>query len=173
VRTAVPPRTLAEAVRGTFAATDANLPFLDPRTMTEHMGAATFRQLFGASMLSGFGALALLLVAVGLYGVMAYSVAQRTRELAIRMALGAGSKNVLLLVLKQGLLLIGIGLVVGTGLALAAGRLLQGQILGASATDPLTFVGIPLLLFVVALAACLVPARRATRVDPMIALRYE
>jgi predicted permease len=173
VRTAGRPRALAETVRGSFAAADANLPFLDPRTMAEHMGAATFRQFFGASMLSGFGALALLLVAVGLYGVLSYAVAQRTRELAIRAALGASPKDMTRLVLKQGLTLTGVGLVLGTGLALAAGRLLQSWLLGASAADPLTFVGIPLLLVAVALLACLVPARRATRVDPMVALRYE
>jgi predicted permease len=173
VRTTERPRALAEAVRGAFAATDPNLPFLDPRTMAEHMGAATFRQFFSATMLSGFGALALLLVAVGLYGVISYSVAQRTRELAIRIALGASARDVLRLVVRQGLAMTAVGLLVGTGLALAAGRLLQSWLLGASATDPLTFVVIPLLLTLVALAACLAPARRATKVDPTVALRYE
>jgi len=173
VRTAGPPRALVETVRGAFAATDPNLPVLDPRTMAEHMGAATFRQFFGASMLSVFGALALLLVAVGLYGVISYSVAQRTRELAIRIALGASAGDVLRLVVKQGLAMTAVGLIFGTALALAAGRLLQSWLLGASDADPLTFVIIPLLLSLVSLAACLVPARRAAKVDPMVALRYE
>ncbi|MDQ3744725.1 MAG: ABC transporter permease, partial [Acidobacteriota bacterium] len=143
VRTVGPPRARAEEVRGTFAATDSNLPFLDPRTMTEHMGAATFRQFFGASMLSVFGSLALLLVALGLYGVLSYAVTQRTRELAIRVALGSSPGDVTRLVIKQGIIMTGVGLVIGTPLAVAAGRFLQSQLLGESATDPLTLVGIP------------------------------
>jgi predicted permease len=173
VRTTGSPRALVETLRGTFAATNADLPFLDPRTMTEHMAAATFRQFFGASMLSGFGALALLLVGIGLYGVISYAVTQRTRELAIRMALGAESQDVMRLVLKQGLRLTLVGLVIGSGLAFIAGRLLQSQFLGASANDPLPFVGVIVLLVAVALVACFIPARRATKVDPLVALRYE
>jgi predicted permease len=173
VRTTGRPRALAETLRAAFAATNADLPFLDPRTMTEHMGAATFRQFFGASMLSVFGALALMLVALGLYGVLSYAVTQRTRELAIRVALGASATDVTRLVVRQGMTMTAAGLVVGTGLALAAGRLLQSYLLGASETDPLTLVVIPLILVVVSLLACLVPARRATKVDPMVALRYE
>jgi predicted permease len=173
VRTTGQPRALVETLRGSFAATNASLPFLDPRTMREHMGAATFRQFFGASMLSIFGSLALLLVALGLYGVLSYAVTQRTRELAIRIALGASSRDVLLLVVRQGLTMAAVGLAVGTGLALVVGRLLQNQLLGASDADPLTFLVIPAMLIVVSLLACLMPARRATKVDPMVALRYE
>jgi putative ABC transport system permease protein len=173
VRTTGRPRALVETLRPAFAATNADLPFLDPRTMSEHMGAATFRQFFGASMLSVFGALALLLVALGLYGVLSYAVTQRTRELAIRVALGASATDVTRLVVRQGLTMTAVGLVVGTGLALAAGRLLQSYLLGAGETDPLTLVVIPVILVVVSLLACLLPARRATKVDPMVALRYE
>jgi predicted permease len=173
VRTTGRPRALVETLRAAFAATNADLPFLDPRTMTEHMGAATFRQFFGASMLSVFGALALMLVALGLYGVLSYAVTQRTRELAIRVALGASATDVTRLVVRQGMTMTAVGLVVGTGLALAAGRLLQSYLLGASEMDPLTLAVIPLILVVVSLLACLVPARRATKVDPMVALRYE
>jgi putative ABC transport system permease protein len=141
--------------------------------MTEHLGASTFKQLFGASMLSVFGALALLIAAVGLYGVLSYVVTQRTREIAIRIALGATPKQVMSLILKQGLILTLVGLVVGSGLALTAGRLLQSQLLGVSANDPLTFIGVALLLVGMALLACFIPARRATKVDPLVALRYE
>lgn len=173
VRTTGQPRALVETVRAAFTATNSDLPLLDPRTMTEQMGAATFRQSFGASMLSVFASLALLLVALGLYGVLSYTVAQRTRELAIRMALGASARDVLRLVFRQGMTMIGVGLVIGTALALVVGRLLQSQLLGESITDPLTFVAVPALLVVVSLIACLIPARRATKVDPLVALRYE
>ncbi|HJQ25196.1 MAG TPA: ABC transporter permease [Blastocatellia bacterium] len=173
VRTANSPRALVEPLRHEFATLNVNLPLLDPRTMTEHMSATTFVQLFGGAMLSGFGLFALLLAGIGLYGVLSYVVAQRSREIAIRIAVGATPKDVLGLVLKQGLALVLTGLVIGAALALAAGRLLQSQLLGISANDPLTFVGVTLLLIGVALGACFVPARRATRVDPMVALRYE
>ena len=173
VRTATKPKMLTETARNVFAAINANLPFLDPRTMTEHLGASTFRQSFGASMLSVFGALALLIAAVGLYGVLSYVVTQRTREIAIRIAIGATPKQVMSLILKQGLNLTLVGLVVGSGLALVAGRLLQSQLLGVSPNDPLTFIGVALLLVGMALLACFIPARRATKVDPLVALRYE
>lgn len=173
VRTANKPKMLTETARGVFARINANLPFLDPRTMTEHLGASTFGQSFGASMLSAFGALALLIAAVGLYGVLSYVVTQRTHEIAIRIAIGATPRQVMSLILKQGLILTLIGLVVGSGLAMVAGRLLQSQLLGVSASDPLTFIGVALLLVGMALGACFAPARRATKVDPMVALRYE
>jgi putative ABC transport system permease protein len=173
VRTANKPRALIETLRGEFAALNVNLPVLDPRTMTEHMSASTFTQLFGGSMLSGFGLLALLLAAVGLYGVLSYSVAQRGREIAIRMAVGATPKAVLALVFRQGLKMTITGLIGGAILSLAAGRFLQSQLLGISSTDPLTFIGVTLLLVGVALGACFVPARRAMKIDPMVALRHE
>jgi predicted permease len=173
VRTASPPAALAEAARSEFAAVNVDLPFLDPRTMTEHIAASTFSQLVGASMLSSFAALALVIAAVGLYGVLSYIVNQRTREIAIRLAIGASPKNVIGLVVRRGLTLTGIGVILGWGAGLAAGRLLQSQLLGVTASDPWTLVGAATLLVGVALGACFVPARRASKVDPMVALRYE
>jgi predicted permease len=173
IRSLNQPKSLAEPVRGEFAAINANLPFLDPRTMAEHMRASMFRQFFGASMLSLIAALALLIAAVGLYGVLSYVVTQRTGEIAIRIALGASPKDVLSLVLKEGLGMTIVGLVIGSTLSVAAGKLLQSQLLGIGAFDPLSFASMVVLLLGVALGACFVPARRATKVDPMVALRYE
>jgi ABC-type antimicrobial peptide transport system permease subunit len=158
---------------GVGAVVNADLPFLDPRTLAEHISASSFLQFIGASMLSAFGLLALLMSAVGLDGVLAYVVSQRRREIAIRMALGAQASEALRLILGQGLRLIVIGLVIGMVAALAAGRLLSNQLPGVSPNDPLTFAGVALLLSLIALVACWIPARRATKVDPMIALRCE
>jgi predicted permease len=173
VRTAGDPRALAEPVRAELARVSADLPFLSPRTMADHFGASTFVQSLGASMLGAFGSLALVLAAVGLYGVLAYTVAQRGREIAIRVALGAAPGDVLRLVVAQGLRVTAVGLVVGAVLALGAGRLLRGQLLGVPPTDPLTFASIALLLSAVALVASVVPALRGLRVDPVTALKSE
>jgi len=123
--------------------------------------------------LSVFGGVGLLLAAIGLYGVLAYSVARRTREIGIRMALGAQIADVIRLILNQGLVLVAVGGVIGMAVALATGRVLRAFLFGVSSSDPLTFVAVTVLLAAVALLACWLPARRATRINPTESLRYE
>jgi predicted permease len=173
VRTTGEPKLLIEPLRKTIAALDPNLPFLDVRTFAEHMGAAVFFMRLGAIMLGLFGGLALFLSSMGIYSVIAYSVSQRTRELGIRTALGAARRDILGLVVGEGMVLTAIGLGVGGSLAFGVGRLLASQLLGVGAADPVTFLSIGALLAGVALLASYVPARRASRVDPMVALRTE
>jgi predicted permease len=169
VRTESEPRLLAGALRRAFAATHPDLPFLDVRTMAQHMEASLFTSRMGAYMLSAFGAVALLLSSIGLYGLMAYTVSRRTREIGVRMALGAGRTQVV----RTAMRLVGVGLLVGTVAALGAGQLLRSQLLGVSPYDPATLLAVAALLAGVALAATLLPARKAARVDPIVALRHE
>jgi predicted permease len=173
VRTTTDPRSLVAAVRREVQALDPSLPLFDVKTMTDHMGVSLLPARVGGSVLGVFGVVALILAAVGIYGVMAYSVSQRTRELGVRIALGARPGNLLSMVVGQGMRLAAIGFAIGLAIALAATRLVSSLLYGVSATDPATFVAIPALLCLVALAASYLPARRATQVDPMVALRNE
>jgi putative ABC transport system permease protein len=152
---------------------DKNLAFTNGQTVQQILGQGLWAARMGAALLGLFGALALLLASIGIYGVLAYSVAQRTSEIGLRMALGAQPRQVLGLVLRQGMLLALIGAAVGVVVALPVARMAASLLYGVSATDPLTYVGITLLLMAVALLACYLPARRATRIDPLIALRVE
>ncbi|MGI8655951.1 MAG: ABC transporter permease [Pyrinomonadaceae bacterium] len=170
---ATDPQTIIHAIRREIGSLDPNLPLYDVKTLNEHMNLPLFPARMAALVLGSFGVLALLLAGIGVYGVMSYAVSQRTREIGIRMALGAQPRDVLRLVVGQGMLLALIGTVVGLIAAFALTRVMSGLLYGVSAVDPLTFVGVPLLLACVALIACLIPAQRATKVDPMIALRHE
>jgi predicted permease len=173
VRTQGDPRALVAALRREVQALDPSVPIYDVKTMTDHLGVALLPARLAAGLLGAFGVLAIVLAALGLYGLMAHSVSQRTRELGIRMALGARAADLLSMVLGQGLGLTGLGVAAGLPLAFAVTRLAANLLYGISPTDPLTFTGIALLLAATALLASYVPARRATRVDPIVALRYE
>jgi predicted lysophospholipase L1 biosynthesis ABC-type transport system permease subunit len=152
---------------------DPRLSFARLGTLEQHLSLALFPARATGLLFSLFGAVALLLAVSGLSGVIAYSVSRRTGEFGIRMVLGASRANVLRMVLRQGLQLAGLGIGIGLMAALAVTRLLRGLLYSVSPTDPATFVAVPVLLMVVSLLACLVPARRAAKVDPMEALRYE
>jgi predicted permease len=173
VRTRNDPRTTLAAMQRELRNLDPTLPLYSVKTLTEHMKIPLFPARMAAGALGSFGVLALVLAAVGIYGVMSYVVAGRTREIGLRMALGAQSGNVRSLILRQGMTLALIGSVIGLAIAFGATRLLKSVLYGVSASDPVTFVGVTFLLAIVALLACWLPARRATRVDPMIALRAE
>jgi predicted permease len=167
------PTTLVSSIRGALNQFDKQLPLAEVATMEEIMSESVAQPRLEAVLLGLFGGLAMVLAAVGIYGVMSYSVNQRTGEIGVRMALGADRGDVLLLIAKQGLLLAIIGLGTGLVLSLAGTRLMSNLLFGISPTDPLTFVSIMVLLGAAALLACYIPARRATKVDPMIALRHE
>ena len=173
VRSGVGAAALTAAVRREVLALDRNIPLTGIQTMQERAAEVTSRTRFIAVVLGLFAGLALLLAGIGIYGVMAYSVSARTREIGIRMALGAQRADVIRLVLKQGMSLAGIGVGVGLLASLAMTRLMQGLLFGVGANDPVTFSAITLLLLGVAWLACWLPARRATKVDPLVALRRE
>jgi putative ABC transport system permease protein len=173
VRSAGDPETLAPAISARVHALDPQLAVAEIKPLEAYLGDSLARRRFSMTLLAGFAALALALTAVGLYGVMAYSVVLRTRELGIRLALGASRQAVLQGVLRRGLVLVGLGIVAGLLGALAFTRVLRALLYDVSPTDPSVFAGIIALLTAVGVAACYAPARRATRVDPMVALRSE
>jgi predicted permease len=173
VRTRVDPLSLGATVRNVIWSIDKDQPVSNIRSMEEIVSNSVGRQRFSTMLLGIFAALALVLASVGIYGVMSYSVAQRTREIGIRMALGAQRNDVLKMMVKQGLQLVGIGVVIGLAAAFALTRVMSSLLFGVSATDPLTFISISAVLLVVALLASYVPAMRAMKVDPMEALRYQ
>jgi len=164
---------VAMAVRQAVQQVDNDQPVIQLRTMQEVISESIWRQHVCASVLGVFAAIALLLAAVGTYGVIAYSTSRRTHELGIRSALGATRRDVLGLVLRQGLCLTLIGLVAGIILSLGLTRTLRSLLFGVTSTDLVTFAGVIVLLVITALLACYIPARRAANVDPMAALRYE
>jgi ABC-type antimicrobial peptide transport system permease subunit len=173
------PKNLIAPVRRAIQELDPNMPVTDVQTISEQFSAGLYPFRLLAVVMAACGVMALLLATIGIYGVVSYSVAQRTRELGIRMALGALRSDILKLVVGQGMVLVGFGLGIGLLLGVALTRVLMSSLFetellfGVSATDSLTFAGVTILLALVALAACYIPALRATKVDPVVALRYE
>jgi predicted permease len=173
VRTAVGPRSMEESVRAQVTALDSDLPLFNVSTMDDLRAVSVLPQRIGGTLMAAFAGFALVLAAIGLFGVIAYAVSERTREIGIRIALGAKPREIFRLVVGQGMTLALIGLLVGLPLALGMGRAVAGLLYGVAPNDFATFAGVAAILATVALAACYIPARRAMRVDPIIALRYE
>ena len=167
------PANVAAGLRGVITTMDKEQPVYNIRPMTQLLDESVARRRFNMMLLGGFALLALLLASIGIYGVISYTVAQRTREIGIRIALGAQIGDVIRLILKQGLLLALVGLAAGLVVAFFITKLMSSLLFGVSATDPVTFGTVALILFIVALLACYIPARRAANVDPNVALRYE
>ncbi len=173
VRSRTDSERLLVTLRGEIAALDPQLPISSAKSMVDHLSFPLLPARLAAILLGGFGLLALVLAAIGLYGVMSYTVSKRTREIGIRMALGADPRDVMSLVLKNGMALVAAGVAIGLVAAFALTRVMTSLLYGVSATDAMTFIVVAALLTGVALVACFVPARRATKVDPMVALRHE
>jgi putative ABC transport system permease protein len=173
VRTAGDPAKLGVLARGAVHALDPDVPVLKMRTMPQVVADSLSEPMLLTSFLAGFAGFALVLAAIGIYGITAYSVSQRMHEMGIRVALGASRSTILALILRRGAVLAGVGVALGIPLALAMSRLIGSLLYGVSPRDLTVFVGVPILLVAVALAACCIPARRAMRVDPLLALRYE
>lgn len=173
VRSQGDPESLIGAIRKEVRELDPEMPLAEIKTLAAYRNEALAIPRFNTFLLGVFALIALALTLVGLFGVMSYNVSQRTQEIGIRMALGAEATDVLRMVIKQGMILVVIGILIGIGAAAGLTRLMKGLLFDVSATDPATFAAIALLLAAVSLLACYIPARRATKVDPMIALRYE
>jgi predicted permease len=173
VRASVDPRSLVGGVRSEVQAIDRRVPLSGVKTMDEHKTYALWAPNMAASFSVAFAVVAILLSAVGLYSVMAYVVSQRTREVGIRMTLGANRADVMKMITRQGMRLAAIGVVIGLVLSLARAPVLSSLVIGVRGYDVTTFILVPVLLSTVALVACYLPARKATKVDPLIALRYE
>ncbi|MBO0722480.1 MAG: FtsX-like permease family protein [Blastocatellia bacterium] len=173
IRTSGRPEDLLNAAEKQVRNLDPEQPPLRIATMEDILAKAAELPRFNMLLFGVLAAVALLLAAIGIYGLMAYQVAQRTHEIGIRLALGAQKSDVLFLVMKHGMKLAVMGIVIGLGAALSLTRLIRSWLFGVSATDPLTFGGIMVLLTAAALLACYLPARRATEVDPLVALRHE
>jgi predicted permease len=172
-RTSGDPKPMLSTLRREILLVDEGMPIMESKTMTEHLGIMLFAPRIGGILLGVFGGLGVLLATIGLYGVVSYAAAQRTREVGIRVALGARPGDVMQLVVGRGMMLVGVGVVIGLVLAFAAALPLGSLLYGVSVSDPVTFVGITLLLAGVAFVATMVPALRAARLDPMVALRRE
>jgi len=173
IRTKGDSSTIAAAVRAAVWNVDKDQPVSNVRTMNQVLSDTVSQEKFQTLLLTLFGGLAVLLACIGLYGLISYAVTNRTNEIGLRLALGARHADVLTLILKQGLVITLVGIVIGLSAAFAVTRILAGMLFEISPTDPVTFFGSAALLFVVAVVACYLPARRATKVDPLVALRYE
>jgi putative ABC transport system permease protein len=173
VRTAIDPLAAVTTVRREISRIDPNQPISDVRPMDARIHRSLSGRRFNTVLLAVFAGFALTLAAVGIYGIVAYSVSQRTHEIGVRLALGAQRRDVLAMVVSEGMTMTAIGTVAGIGAALALTRVMSSLLFGIGAADPITFTAIPIALLLVALAACYLPARRATRVEPVTALRQE
>jgi len=173
VRTKVDPRSIIGPVRTALQSVDPNLPLLDPQSMAESMAAGMFIQSTGAVLLGFLGLLALVMAAIGLYGVLAFAVSLRTREIGVRIALGAAAGSVVRMVVGQAARMVFVGGVIGSGLAIAVALALRSQLFGVQPADPVTVAATAMILAVVAVAAAAIPARRATRISPIVTLRSE
>jgi putative ABC transport system permease protein len=172
-RTKSDPGAVASSLRAVVTSMDKSVPVYALKPMTEYVRDSLSRRRFNTLLLSAFSGLALVLAAIGIYGVISYGVTQRTHEMGIRMALGAKRRDVLTLVVRQAMVLALGGVAIGLLASFALTRLIKGLLFSVSVTDPMTFVAIAVLMTLIALLACLIPARRATKVDPLVALRYE
>jgi putative ABC transport system permease protein len=173
VRTKMEPLALARAVRENALAVDPDVAISETQTMEQYLAVSLAPRRFNLVLLAIFAAAALFLAISGIYAVISYSVARRTHEFGIRIALGAQSRDVLGMILAESLRLVGAGILIGSLVAFGLTRILAQMLYGVAATDPVTFAGVAALLAAVGLAASIVPAARATRVDPLVALRYE